>query len=129
MQSGRILLSCAVLMTLAFAARAAPDEDLLGKAAGYPIGKPANWFFDESVRVGSFSRLDSFLPYYTLPKAATPLPLPKAANEPKLFCELKGEHNDPLADGERFRAGLEAFLHLIKPQKGTTPEVRVFESR
>jgi fermentation-respiration switch protein FrsA (DUF1100 family) len=51
------------------------------------------------------------------------------ANEPKLFCELKGEHNDPLADGERFRAGLESFLHLIKPQQGTTPEVRVFESR
>jgi hypothetical protein len=83
MQPRRILLSCAVLMTLAFAARAAPDEDLLGKAAGYPIGKAANWFFDESVRVGSFSRLDSLLPYYTLRKAALPRPLPRAASEPK----------------------------------------------
>jgi len=84
MQPGRILLSCAVLVVLAVPARAAPDEDLLGKAAGYPVGKPANWFFDESVRVGSFSRLDSFLPYYTLRKSDSPLPLAKAANEPKL---------------------------------------------
>ena len=75
MQPGRILLSCAVLVALAVPARAAPDEDLLGKAAGYPVGKPANWFFDESVRVGSFSHLDSFLPHYTLRKAASPLPL------------------------------------------------------
>jgi CubicO group peptidase (beta-lactamase class C family) len=84
MQPGRILLSCAVLVALALPAHAAPDEELLGKAAGYPIGNPANWFFDQSVRVGSFSRLDSFLPHYTLRKAASPLPLPKAASEPKL---------------------------------------------
>jgi CubicO group peptidase (beta-lactamase class C family) len=84
MQPGRILLSCAVLVTLAVPAGAAPDEDVLGKGAGYPVGKPANWFFDESVRVGSFSHLDSFLPHYTLQKASSPLPLPKAADAPKL---------------------------------------------
>jgi len=84
MQPGRILLSCAVLVALAIPARAAPDEDLLGKAAGYPVGKPANWFYDESVRVGSFSRLDSFLPYYTLQKATSPLQLQTAAGNPKL---------------------------------------------
>lgn len=84
MRPGQILLSCAVLVALAFPARAAPDEDLLGKAAGYPVGKPANWFYDESVRVGSFSRLDSFLPFYTLQKATSPLPLQAAASEPKL---------------------------------------------
>ncbi len=37
---------------------AAPDEDQLGRAAGYPVGTAQNYFFDESVRVGSFSRLD-----------------------------------------------------------------------
>lgn len=84
MRPGRILLSCAMLVALAAPAGAAPDEDVLGKAAGYPVGKPANWFFDESVRVGSFSRLDSFLPHYTLQKSASPLPLPKAAGDPKL---------------------------------------------
>ena len=40
MPPGRILLSCMVLVALAFPAGAAPDEDLLGKAAGYPIGTP-----------------------------------------------------------------------------------------
>ena len=37
-----------------------------------------------------------------------------AANEPKLFWELRGEHNDPLADTKHFIAGLEKFLSLIK---------------
>jgi fermentation-respiration switch protein FrsA (DUF1100 family) len=37
-----------------------------------------------------------------------------AANEPKLFWELKGDHNDPLADTPHFIKGLEKFLSLIK---------------
>jgi len=37
-----------------------------------------------------------------------------AANEPKLFWELKGDHNNPLADTKQFLAGLERFLSLIK---------------
>ena len=81
MQPGRILLSCAVLVALAVPAGAAPDEDLLGKAAGYPIGTRANWFYDESVRVGSFSNVDRILPHYTLAKSPTPLRLPAMATE------------------------------------------------
>jgi fermentation-respiration switch protein FrsA (DUF1100 family) len=38
-----------------------------------------------------------------------------AANEPKLFWELRGKHNDPLADPKQFVAGVEKFLDLIKP--------------
>lgn len=79
MQPRRILLSCAVLVAWAFPALAAPDEDLLGKAAGYPIGTRANWFYDETVRVGSFSHVDRILPHYTLTKSAAPLQLPAAA--------------------------------------------------
>jgi fermentation-respiration switch protein FrsA (DUF1100 family) len=37
-----------------------------------------------------------------------------AANEPKLFWELRGDHNDPLADTKHFIEGLEKFLSLIK---------------
>jgi len=33
-----------------------------------------------------------------------------AANEPKLFCELTGGHNDPLEGGAHFIAGLEKLL-------------------
>jgi len=36
-----------------------------------------------------------------------------AANEPKLFCELAGEHNDPLTNRSQFIADIEKFLQLI----------------
>jgi CubicO group peptidase (beta-lactamase class C family) len=91
MQPGRILLLCAALFALTLPAAAAPDEDLLGKAAGYPIGKPASWFYDENVRVGSFSNLDKVLPHTTLKKAASPLPLPKAAGEPKIEYRFENQ--------------------------------------
>jgi CubicO group peptidase (beta-lactamase class C family) len=81
MQPGRILLSCAVLVALGLPAGAAPDEDLLGKASGYPVGSRTNWFYGERVRVGSFSHLDSILPHYTL-KAVSARPLPKISTEP-----------------------------------------------
>ena len=89
MQLRPILLSCVALVGLAFPAIAAPDEAKLGKAAGYPIGNRGSWFYDENVRVGSFSHLDRLLPHYTLKKAATPLPLPKAAREPHFEYRFK----------------------------------------
>ena len=75
MQSSRTLLPCAALLAMSFSALAAPDEELLGKKTGYPIGTPANWFYEERVRVGSFSNLDRILPHNTLRKAASPVPL------------------------------------------------------
>ena len=83
MQPSRILLPCALLIATAFSALAAPDEDLLGKKAGYPLGTRANYFYDESVRVGSFSNLDKIMPHTTLRKAASPLPL-LAGDEQKI---------------------------------------------
>ena len=76
-------LCCLVLAPLVSSAVAAPDEELLGKSAGYPIGTRANWFFDERVRVGSFSHLDTLYLSNRLKKAASPLPLPVAASELK----------------------------------------------
>jgi pimeloyl-ACP methyl ester carboxylesterase len=40
-----------------------------------------------------------------------------AANEPKLFWEISGEHNDALDDPARFVEGIEKFLPLIENQK------------
>jgi CubicO group peptidase (beta-lactamase class C family) len=91
MQPVRMLMQCLALVALAFPAAAAPDEQQFGKAAGYPIGTPASWFYDESVRVGSFSNLDKLLPHYTLKKAASPLPLPKAAGEPKFEYRFENQ--------------------------------------
>ncbi len=89
MQPRRILLQYVALVSLAFPAAAAPDEEQLGKSAGYPIGTRASWFYDESVRVGSFSNLDRLLPHYTLDKSASPLPLPVAAVEPKIEYRIE----------------------------------------
>jgi CubicO group peptidase (beta-lactamase class C family) len=91
MQPGRILMWCAALVALASSAAAAPDEALLGKAEGYPLGTRASWFYDESVRVGSFSHLDSVLPHYTLKKAESALPLPPAASELKIEYRFKNQ--------------------------------------
>ena len=51
MKMWRVPILCLVLASLASSAIAAPDEELLGKSAGYPIGTRANWFFEESVRL------------------------------------------------------------------------------
>ena len=37
-----------------------------------------------------------------------------AANEPKLFWELRGDHNNPLADRQHFITGLEKFFALVE---------------
>jgi CubicO group peptidase (beta-lactamase class C family) len=93
MRPGLILMRCAAFVVLASSAAAAPDEDLLGKASGYPAGTRGSWFFDESVRVGSFSNLDRLLPHYTLNKAASPSPLPTAASEPKLEYRFENQNH------------------------------------
>jgi len=83
MKACRVLIRCAVLAPLISLAVAAPDEERLGKSAGYPIGTRANWFFEERVRVGSFSNLDMLYPHNRLKRPASPLPLPVAAAELK----------------------------------------------
>ena len=66
---------------------AAPDEAALCKDQGYPIGNPRNWFFDECVRVGSFTH-HAEIPGLmggranVMAPADQPLALPKAAQEP-----------------------------------------------
>jgi CubicO group peptidase (beta-lactamase class C family) len=84
MRAAQIALFFLALVALTSSLQAAPDEDVLGKAQGYPIGSRANWYYEERVRVGSFSHLDKILPHDTLGKSDTPSPLPKAATAPKI---------------------------------------------
>jgi len=44
------------------------------------------------------------------------------ANDPKLFWELKGEHNDPVSDRENFIGGVEKFLRLVESAGATAIE-------
>ena len=68
---------------------AAPDEQKLGKDAGYPVGKAArsSWLEDESMRVGSFTHQGEIPGLYQgkaniLKRADKPMPLPKVAQAP-----------------------------------------------
>ena len=101
----RRLMALAPLLALfvSISAQAAPDEELLGKSAGYPLGTPQTWFFSEQVRVGSFSHLDEILPHHTLKRSATPLPLPKAANAPDITYRFEEKDNslDDFLDHQR----------------------------
>ena len=74
----------AFLALSATSATSAPDEDQLGRQAGYPIGTARTWFYDEAVRVGSFSHADQVLPHNNVAKAAKPTPLPVIPEPPKL---------------------------------------------
>ncbi|HEY8102621.1 MAG TPA: serine hydrolase [Burkholderiaceae bacterium] len=82
--------SIAVLL-FANIALAAPDEELLGKAQGYPIGTPKTWFYDESVRVGSFSNVDKILPFHTLEKSDMPAGLKRVAATPDIRYTFQGQ--------------------------------------
>lgn len=81
------LLLPLLLTALAAHAVAAPDEDKLGKALGYPAGTAKTWFFDESVRVGSFSSQGEIPGIFggnanVLAASDTPMKLPRSAAEP-----------------------------------------------
>lgn len=72
-------------------ALAAPDEEILGKSQGYPVGRADNWFYEERVRVGSFTHLDKILPYNLVPKSERPLLLQKAAREAAIRFRVAGK--------------------------------------
>jgi hypothetical protein len=65
-------------------AMAAPDEELLGKSRGYPMGTRANWYTDDSVRVGSYTNLDKLFPnqHHVLTRVERPSPLTTVAVAP-----------------------------------------------
>ena len=65
------------------------------------------------------SRTDDLIPFHHAQQNLA------AANEPKLFRELDGGHNDALGDGTKFIGGLEQFLSLLSsanaPGHGQSP--------
>src|SRR5262245_220448 len=104
---GRLTLRPALLLALlaAFAslAHAAPAEDKLGKAPGYPVGSGATWYYDESVRVGSFTHQAEIKGLYhgapnVLKPSAKPLPLGRAEREPDIRWDVKDARGLALSD-------------------------------
>lgn len=78
------------LATIAGTSAAAPDEDKLGSALNYPIGTLRNYFYDEAVRVGSFSALAEIpgMKMNVLAPGDTPMPLPRSESEPWIRWDI-----------------------------------------
>jgi len=51
------------------------------------------------------------------------------ANEPKLFWELNGDHNDPVAEPKHFTDGVEKLLKLIESNRGRTETTSASSNR
>jgi len=82
------LASASVLLALTGTnALAAPDEQALCKDRGYPVGTPSRWFFDECVRVGSFTHQGEIPGLFggssnVMRAGADAMPLPAAEQAP-----------------------------------------------
>lgn len=102
MRAARLLLGYVALSAaVAAPALAAPDEEQLGKSAGYPVGTRASWFFSERDRVGSFSHLDTLYPHNTLRKAPSTLPAAGSVARFEYRFEGKGLTVDDFLDRQR----------------------------
>ena len=82
-----------LLTTFAGAAIAGPDEDKLGKAHGYPAGTAKNWFYDEAVRVGSFTSQGEIPGIFNgkanvLAASAAPMKLARSEREPSIRWDV-----------------------------------------
>jgi CubicO group peptidase (beta-lactamase class C family) len=74
----------ALSTSAAWPAATEPDAELLGRAQGYPVGGPSNWY-QTPYRVGSWSAVEKTgMPVRTVERGGAVRELPKAANPPAL---------------------------------------------
>ena len=82
-----------LLTSFAAAAMAGPDEDKLGKAQGYPAGTARTWFYDEGVRVGSFTSQGEIPGIFNgkanvLAASTNPMKLTRSEREPSIRWDV-----------------------------------------
>ena len=68
---------------------AAPDENLLGKEAGYPVGT-VNTFGQDRFKVGSFTAMDQVFSFNPIRKGSGRFDLQHVAVEPAITYQFKG---------------------------------------
>lgn len=117
-------------LLLSGAALAAPDEDVLGKSAGYPVCAPGRTLWTPGCLVGSTSNLGTLLPANKVEKPAAARPLKRAPVEPKFTYThnlFSGGVDDYLARNRT--TGLLVMqgdtILLERYQYGRTPEHRL----
>ena len=79
-----------LLALLSEPALAGPDEDVLGKAAGYPAAPNLAQTNEDRYIVGSYSAMDHLGFSCIIPPAAEPLPLKKAAADTRFSYTFQG---------------------------------------
>ena len=95
------LATLVLALSIGALAWAAPDEEKLGKSLGYPIAKIGNnkdWYYDESVRVGSFTHQAEIPGLYqgkanVLQRSDKPMPLATAGREPDYRWSIDKERD------------------------------------
>ena len=91
--AGAACSSAVLLLALLFtsAVHSEPDEELLGKQRGYPVGTNSGNWYSNPYRVGSWSAMDRVngLPNRTVPRGATVSPLPVAAQQPAISYRFR----------------------------------------
>jgi CubicO group peptidase (beta-lactamase class C family) len=123
------------MAVLATSSQAAPDEERLGKANGYPVGTRQSWFYDEAVRVGSFTHqaeIDGIIGgrVNTLMPSTQPMPLPKSASPPDYRWSSRHERSLTTDDylGRQRIMGLmiikDGVVQLERYQYGRTKDDR-----
>lgn len=85
------VLALGMACLCATAVLAAPDEDALGKAAGFPVAPKLGQAYQEAYRVGSFSAMDTLSSHCVVEPATDPLALPRASREPSFRYNFDGK--------------------------------------
>jgi len=85
------LLCFSFAALLSAAVNAAPDEEALGRDAGYPVARNLKQAYREPFIVGSFSAMDSFNPSCSLPPAEKRVALKRAATETSFRYRFAGK--------------------------------------
>jgi len=86
----RALIVCSLLALSAGAAHAAPDEEALGRARGYPRGTPQE-ATAERHKVGSFSALDEIMPSRPVAREGPVWPLAAGEPPPEIRYSFEGQ--------------------------------------
>lgn len=100
-RSKKIKLLSSLALFFAAAAFAAPDEELLGKAEGYPVCAPSQFApLPQRCLVGLLSNFDQVAPARTVAKSTAP----RALKRPDKPYELRYVHRERQRDLESFLA-------------------------
>ena len=118
----------------ATAVLAAPDEEALGRSAGYPVARNGAQAFEEFYRVGSFSAMDQIAAHCSLSPSPTPLAMEPAPGPPPGFrYSFQGQSHtlDDYLQRQRATALLvvkDGRLVLERYQYGRTAEMRMLSN-